>query len=138
MPGVKVVSVFPGNAARGKPSVTGVYLLLDGDSGEPLAALDGPALTLWRTAAASALAASYLARAEARRMAMVGAGALAPRLIAMHAAMRPIEEVLDLEPRPRRARSASQTRWAVPAFGCARPPISPRRLAKPTSSRRRR
>jgi ornithine cyclodeaminase/alanine dehydrogenase-like protein (mu-crystallin family) len=91
--GVKIVSVFPGNAARSKPSVIGTYLLLDGDSGEPLAALDGQALTAWRTAAASALAASYLAAPDARRMAMIGAGALAPRLIAAHAAVRPIETV---------------------------------------------
>jgi ornithine cyclodeaminase len=91
--GVKIVSVFPGNAARGRPSVIGTYLLLDGDSGEPLAALDGQALTVWRTAAASALAASYLAATDARRMVMVGAGALAPRLIAAHASVRPIEAV---------------------------------------------
>jgi ornithine cyclodeaminase len=91
--GVKIVSVFPDNARRGKPSVMGTYLLLSGESGEPLAALDGQALTLWRTAAASALAASYLARNDARRLAMVGAGALAPGLIAAHAAVRGIEEV---------------------------------------------
>src|SRR5215207_7213483 len=48
--GVKIVSVFPDNQARGKPSVMGTYLLLAGDSGEPLAAFDGQALTLWRTA----------------------------------------------------------------------------------------
>jgi ornithine cyclodeaminase len=92
--GVKVVSVFPGNAARGKPSVMGTYLLMDGDSGAPLAALDGQALTLWRTGAASALAASWLARPDASRMAMIGAGALATRLIAAHAAVRPIREAV--------------------------------------------
>jgi ornithine cyclodeaminase len=91
--GVKTVSVFPDNASRRKPSVMGTYLLMAGDTGEPLAALDGQALTLWRTAAASALAASYLARPDAARMAMIGAGALAPRLIAAHAAVRPIREV---------------------------------------------
>ena len=91
--GVKVVSVFPRNAARGKPSVMGTYLLMAGDSGEPLAALDGQTLTLWRTAAASALTARYLARPDASRMAMIGAGALAPRLIAAHAAIRPITAV---------------------------------------------
>lgn len=91
--GVKVVSVFPRNASRGKPSVMGTYLLLSGDSGEPLAGLDGQTLTLWRTAAASALAASRLARPDASRMAMVGAGALAPRLIAAHAAVRPLTAV---------------------------------------------
>jgi ornithine cyclodeaminase/alanine dehydrogenase-like protein (mu-crystallin family) len=92
--GVKVVSVYPGNAARGLPSVMGAYLLLDGTSGAPLAAIDGQALTLWRTAAASALAASYLAREDARRMVMVGAGALAPYLIAAHASVRPLAEIL--------------------------------------------
>jgi ornithine cyclodeaminase/alanine dehydrogenase-like protein (mu-crystallin family) len=91
--GVKVASVFPLNAARAKPSVMGTYLLLSGDSGAPLAGFDGMALTLWRTAAASALAARFLARADARRMAMIGAGALAPRLIAAHAAVRPITHV---------------------------------------------
>ena len=91
--GVKIVSVFPGNAARQKPSVMGAYLLLAGDSGEPLAVLDGVTLTLRRTAAASAFAARALARADARRLAMIGAGALAPHLIAAHAAVRPIEEV---------------------------------------------
>ena len=92
--GVKIVSVFPGNPARGKASVMGSYLLRAGDRGEPLAALDGRVLTLWRTAAASALAAGFLARPAARRMVMVGAGALAPRLIAAHAAVRPIDSVV--------------------------------------------
>ncbi len=92
--GVKVVSVFPGNAALARPSVSGVYLLLAGRTGEPVAALDGRALTLWRTAAASALAARYLAREDASRLLLVGAGALAPYLIRAHASVRPIEEVL--------------------------------------------
>jgi ornithine cyclodeaminase len=92
--GVKVVSVFPANRTKGKPSVMGTYLLLAGDTGEPLATFDGVALTLWRTAAASALAASHLARQDARVLAMIGAGALAPRLIAAHAAVRPIAEVI--------------------------------------------
>jgi ornithine cyclodeaminase len=92
--GVKIVSVYPGNAKRGFPSVSGAYLLMRGDTGEPLAVIDGQALTLWRTAAASALAASYLARQDARRLVMVGAGALAPYLIEAHASVRPIDEVL--------------------------------------------
>ena len=92
--GVKIVSVFPGNSERGRPSVSGVYLLMAGASGEPLALIDGQALTLWRTAAASALAASYLARHDSSRLLMVGAGALAPFLIEAHATVRPIGEVL--------------------------------------------
>jgi ornithine cyclodeaminase len=91
--GVKIVSVFPGNAARGLASVLGTYVLMDGGTGEPIAALDGTRLTLWRTAAASALAARHLARPDASKMTMVGAGALAPFLIRAHASVRPIAEV---------------------------------------------
>ena len=57
--GVKVVTVFPGNASRGLPAVMGSYLLLDAGTGMPLALLDGTMLTRRRTAAASALAAGY-------------------------------------------------------------------------------
>jgi ornithine cyclodeaminase len=101
--GVKIVTVYPGNSLRGLPSVMGAYLLLDGATGAPLAVVDGQALTLWRTAAASALAASHLARKDARRMVMVGAGALAPYLIAAHRSIRPLEEVLVWNRSPERA-----------------------------------
>jgi len=89
----KLATVFPGNAERGHPSVYATTLLMDGSTGEPLAAMDGTHLTLWRTAAASALAASYLARQDASHMLMVGAGALAPFLIKAHATVRPIREI---------------------------------------------
>ncbi|MEM7566500.1 MAG: ornithine cyclodeaminase family protein, partial [Pseudomonadota bacterium] len=101
--GVKVVSVFPDNARLSRSSVSGVYLLLSGRTGEPVAALDGRALTLWRTAAASALAARYLAREDASRLLLVGAGALAPYLIRAHASVRPISEVLVWNRSPERA-----------------------------------
>jgi ornithine cyclodeaminase len=91
--GVKIVSVIPGNAARGLASVVGAYVLLSGVTGVPLAVLDGARLTLWRTAGASALAADYLARADARRLVMVGAGSLAEHLVEAHTAVRPIDEV---------------------------------------------
>jgi ornithine cyclodeaminase/alanine dehydrogenase-like protein (mu-crystallin family) len=91
--GVKIVTVFPGNAQRALPSVLGCYLLLDGASGAPLALLDGPALTVRRTAAASALAADFLARPDSAVHLIVGTGALAPHLVAAHAAVRPIREV---------------------------------------------
>ncbi len=107
--GVKVVSVFPDNGAKGLPSVLGTYLLMDGDTGAPLAALDGTRLTLWRTAAASALAARHLARPEARRMVMVGAGALAPFLIRAHRSVRPIEAVALWNHRPEKAQALAET-----------------------------
>ncbi len=92
--GVKVVTVFPDNAEQHEPSVMGAYLLLDGKSGKPLMLMDGPALTARRTAAASALAASYLARPDCERLLMVGTGALARHLIEAHASIRPIVNVL--------------------------------------------
>jgi len=92
--GVKVVTVFPDNATRNLPAVMGSYLLLDGRSGAPLALVDGPRLTAKRTAAASALASSYLSRPDCERLLMVGTGTLAPELITAHAAMRPICNVL--------------------------------------------
>jgi alanine dehydrogenase len=91
--GCKLVTVFPDNTKIGKPSVYGNYFLLSGDTGEPLAVMDGRVLTAWRTAAASALAAVFLAREDASHLLIVGAGALAPHLIRAHTAVRPIQRV---------------------------------------------
>ena len=105
--GVKVVSVFPDNGAKGLPSVMGAYLRMDDATGEPVSVLDGTRLTVWRTAAASALAARYLARQDASRMVMVGAGSLAPFLIRAHLSQRPIREVALWNHRPDRAEAAA-------------------------------
>lgn len=91
--GVKIVTVSPDNNAIGKPAVMGLYLLLDGTTGEPQALIDGQRLTQWRTACASALAATYLAREDASRLLIVGAGAVAQFLARAHAAVRPIRQV---------------------------------------------
>ena len=91
--GVKVVTVSPDNNALGKPAVMGLYLLLDGHTGEPQALIDGPRLTQWRTACASALAASYLAREDAAQLLVIGAGALCPFLAKAHSAVRPIRQI---------------------------------------------
>jgi alanine dehydrogenase len=106
--GIKLLTVFPDNAARSKASVMGQYLLLDGKTGEPLALFDGPALTARRTAAASALAASYLARPDCERLLMVGTGALAAHLIEAHAAVRPIRNVLVWGRNPEKAARLAQ------------------------------
>jgi ornithine cyclodeaminase len=92
--GVKIATVFPTNTLRDLPAVFASYLLLDAATGEPRALLDGTTLTRRRTAAASALAATYLARPDSRRLLIVGTGALAPHLVLAHAAVRPIREVL--------------------------------------------
>lgn len=91
--GVKIATVSPDNNNIGQPAVMATYLLADGRTGEPLALIDGQALTLWRTATASALAGRYLAPVGTSTMTMIGAGKLAPHLIRAHAAMHPIETV---------------------------------------------
>ena len=91
--GTKLVNVFPGNGALGLPAVLGTYVLQSGQTGQPLAILDGTRLTHWRTAAASGLAARYLAAPDAAALTMVGAGALAPFLVRAHAAVRSIRRV---------------------------------------------
>jgi len=87
--GVKLVTVMPKAAAQGLPTVAASYLLSDRRSGQALALLDGEALTLRRTAAASALAAQRLLRRDARTLLIVGGGRLAPWLARAHVALQP-------------------------------------------------
>ncbi len=91
--GIKIVTVSPDNNAIGKPAVMGLYLLLEGRTGEPLALMDGQRLTQWRTACASALAASFLARENAASLLVIGAGALSSFLARAHCAVRPIRRI---------------------------------------------
>jgi ornithine cyclodeaminase len=107
--GTKIVNVYPGNSARGLPAVLGLYVLQSGLTGAPLATIDGTRLTQWRTAAASALAARYLARADAKRLLLVGAGALAPFLARAHASQRPIERIAVWNHRPEGAQRLAES-----------------------------
>lgn len=86
--GIKIATVCAGNPARGLPSVSAQYLLLDAKTGQFLASLDGRALTLLRTAAVSALAADLLAPVEPQALLLVGTGALIPYLASGHTAVR--------------------------------------------------
>lgn len=88
--GVKVVAHFPHNGQAGLPAIQGSYLLTDGTDGRPVAVLDGAELTRWRTAAASALAADYLAPREVREHLLVGAGNVAAALPHCYAAVRDV------------------------------------------------
>ena len=91
--GVKLVTVMPGNARRGLPAVSSHYLLSDARNGRLLASIDGAELTSRRTAAASALAASFLARPDASHLLVVGTGQLALNMAAAHASVRPLRHV---------------------------------------------
>lgn len=92
--GIKMATIHPSNGARGLPSVHASYLLKDTPTGQDLAIIDGTVLTRLRTAAASALASSFLSRSDSSTLLMVGAGSLAPHLIKAHAAVRPIGRIL--------------------------------------------
>ena len=88
--GVKLVTVFPDNpVVSGIPSVQAVYVLFDGTDGKPLAIMDGTELTYRKTSADSALGSRLLSRSDSRTLLMVGAGGLAPHLIAAHREVRP-------------------------------------------------
>lgn len=103
--GIKIVTVFPGNRSHGVPTVGALYVLLDGVTGHPVALLDGEAITLRRSGAASALAARYLARPDAKTLLVVGTGALAPYMARAHAANHNYQHVLVWGRDPERARA---------------------------------
>lgn len=114
---VKVVTVFTGNGERGLPAVMGSVLLLSGDTGTPLALLDGGELTARRTAAASALAARHLARPEASTLLMVGTGRMALHLVRAHRTVRPLSRILIWGRDARRARALAQALERDPGPG---------------------
>ena len=91
--GVKLVNVYPQNASNGIPSIQGSYILFDKMTGTPKATMDGRTLTLFRTAAASVLAATYLAHSESTRLLMVGTGHLAPYIVRTYVEVLGVKDV---------------------------------------------
>jgi ornithine cyclodeaminase len=120
--GVKLVSVAPGNAARGLPRIQGVYVLLDPVTLAPAALLDGIGLTNLRTAAVSALAVRHLAEPGARRLLLFGTGPQAWAHLEALRAERPIAHV-DVVGRDAGRLAAFTHRCA--AAGIAAEPIAP-------------
>ena len=90
---VKVNANFPGNPKRGLPTIQGAVLLFDGADGRLLATYDSMELTAKRTAAASALAARYLARRDSKSIAICGCGAQARAQLEAIRGVLPIERV---------------------------------------------
>lgn len=85
--GVKSVSVFPANPAQGRPSVQGAMLVFDDSTGAVEAVIDNALITRWKTAGDSLLGAKLLMRPGARRLLIIGAGAVADALIAAYGAL---------------------------------------------------
>lgn len=91
--GVKIVNVSPNNGKYDLPSIQGLYLYFDLQTGTPKALMDGKKLTTKRTAAASALASKYMSNEDSHTMLMIGTGALSAELIQAHISVRPIKKV---------------------------------------------
>lgn len=86
---VKAATVFPGNAARGKPTIHGVVSLFGDATGELEAILDFHLVTKWKTAGDSLLSAARLARKDSRNFLLVGAGAVARSMVQAYSSVFP-------------------------------------------------
>lgn len=89
---VKVATVVPGNVARGKPTVNGAVTLFDDVTGELTGLVDFHLVTKWKTAGDSLLAARRLARPDARRFLLVGAGKVAQSMVDAYRSVFPQAE----------------------------------------------
>jgi ornithine cyclodeaminase/alanine dehydrogenase-like protein (mu-crystallin family) len=101
--GVKLITIDQANPDRGLPFIHGVFILFAAEGKEPLAAIDGAALTALRTAAVSALSARHLAREDARSLLIFGAGRQSHSHLEALAAVREFESLTVVEPIAERA-----------------------------------
>ena len=110
-----MLSVVPGNAAKGRDSHQGVIVLFEGECGSVVAMIEAGAVTAIRTAAVSAVATQALARADAGCLALIGSGVQAASHLAAMAAVRPLREVRVWS--PDRERCAAFVKRATDEFG---------------------
>lgn len=103
--GTKIVTVYASNRERGLPTIHAAYLLLDLETGVPLALIEGGFLTGIRTGATSALAARFLARSDSRTAACFGAGVQAAFQLRCLAVVLALEHVFVVGRTPARARA---------------------------------
>jgi alanine dehydrogenase len=97
---------FPANPARyGLPTIQGVIVLCDSENGRLLAVMDSMEITIQRTAAATAVAAKYLARPDSKVVTICGCGAQAAAQIRAVARILPLERILAFDVDPARAAS---------------------------------
>lgn len=113
--GVKLVTISPGNPARGVPFLSAVYVLFDGATQVPQAVVDGAGLTALRTAAVSGLATRLLATEEARTLVIFGAGVQATSHLEAMLAVRPVELVTIVSRTAERAEALAAAARAVGA-----------------------
>ena len=109
---VKLVTIVPGNAERGLPTLHAIVVWLDAATGEPMALMDGSTITAMRTGAASGVATRLLARSDSETLAVIGAGGQAEWQVRAVLAARPIRRVL-VHARSPEARLAFAERMAA-------------------------
>jgi len=102
--GIKWVSGFPGNAARGLPYITGLLILNDVETGLPLAVMDCVWITGKRTGAATAVAAKYLARPDSSVVGILGCGVQGRTNAEALQVLFPLERVMAYDVDPAAAR----------------------------------
>jgi ornithine cyclodeaminase len=115
--GIKTVNIYPGNSSRGLPGLFSAYTLFDATTGQVLAQMDGNVITSRRTAAASALAASYLLRKDARRLLVIGAGRVGSLMPLAYREVMKLDavEVWDRSGTPAETLARSLTAMGIPA-----------------------
>ncbi|MBS0563748.1 MAG: ornithine cyclodeaminase [Proteobacteria bacterium] len=111
---VKAAAVFPGNGAAGLPAIGGAVNLLSGRDGRLEALVDFALVTKWKTAGDSLLAARRLARPDARRILIVGAGAVARSMAEAYAAAFPGARLHVWARNPDAARAYAEATGATP------------------------
>ncbi|HET9661911.1 MAG TPA: ornithine cyclodeaminase [Thermomicrobiales bacterium] len=98
--GFKVVNFFPGNPARGLPTINAIVCLIDSTTGEPLGIMEGGFVTALRTGAVSGAATDLMARPDSSVLAVIGAGVQGVTQAAAVCAVRPIERIIAVDQRP--------------------------------------
>jgi ornithine cyclodeaminase/alanine dehydrogenase-like protein (mu-crystallin family) len=111
--GIKLVSFYPCNAQAGLPTVMALVILVDPDSGEPLAVMDGHALTAMRTAAVSAAVTRRLAAPASRVLALLGSGVQAVAHLEALRCVRSFDEIRVWSRTPEHARRFARKHGAV-------------------------
>ena len=122
--GAKLLSITPGNESHGRASHQGVIVLFEAAHGSVVAVIDAGAVTAIRTAAVSAVATRLLARGDASRLAIIGAGVQARSHVTAMAAVRSLREVRVWSRNPDRGRSlvlAAESELGIPVRLAAGP-----------------
>jgi len=121
--GVKWVSGYPGNQARGLPYINGLLILNDEETGVPLAVMDCTWITALRTGAATALAAKYLARPESQTVGILGCGVQGRSNLAALKARFPLKRVVayDVVPEAQERFAALAERWGLEVVRATEP-----------------